>query len=324
MRNPPPSTTPAPMPAAPEKHPAPATPTAAVTPPAPVTAAAPQPPAPRPAADPAPAAGSKLPIGRVAGQDIDVSELLGLWLHQDSLQVLENLDHLVLGRLVLAEADRLSVQIDPQRAEKAYQDAVAAIEKTLNAKRPGVTLDRYVDEALGLDPVRYREYLRDESMRGLLAERVVRTWLLESERSEIRVIVVRTEEDSRTVSAALASGEAFADVAKRLSADGSAKDGGVVPAVVKSETPIARLASQTEVGKIGGPQYEKGAWLFVLVEARPEALKGEWKDVAAAVEKSLVEKPVADLEVSQWKPVMVARYGVDISPLLEMAGQRSR
>jgi len=253
-----------------------------------------------------------------------VSELLALWLHQDSLQVLENLDHLVLGRLVLAEADRLSVQIDPQRAEKAYQDAVAAIEKTLNAKRPGVTLDRYVDEALGLDPVRYREYLRDESMRGLLAERVVRTWLLESERSEIRVIVVRTEEDSRTVSEALASGEAFADVAKRLSADGSAKDGGVVPAVVKSETPIARLASETEVGKIGGPRYEKGAWLFVLVEARPEALKGEWKDVAAAVEKSLAEKPVADLEVSQWKPVMVARYGVDISPLLEMAGQRSR
>src|SRR6185369_6525222 len=164
----------------------------------------------------APAAGSKLPIGRVAGQDIDVSELLALWLHQDSLQVLENLDHLVLGRLVLAEADRLSVQIDPQRAAKAYQDAVAAIEKTLNAKRPGVTLDRYVDEALGLDPVRYREYLRDESMRGLLAERVVRAWVLGNEHADIRVIVVRSDDDSRKVGEALASGKSFEDVAREL------------------------------------------------------------------------------------------------------------
>jgi parvulin-like peptidyl-prolyl isomerase len=225
---------------------------------------------------------------------------------------------------VLAEAGRLGVQVDPEKSEKSYQDAVAAIEKTLNTKRPGVTLDRYVDEALGLDPVRYREYLRDESLRGLLAERAVRTWVLESERAEIRVIVVKSEEDSRKVTDALAAGEAFADVAKRLSADGSAKDGGSVPPVVKGDTPISRLAFQTDVGKVGGPQYEKSSWLFVKVEARPEPLHGDWKDVAAAVEGSLVDRPVADLEVSQWKPVMVARYGVDVSPLLEMAGQRAR
>src|SRR5512144_631938 len=160
--------------------------------------------------------------------------------------------NIVLRRLVLAEGGRFAVHIDPDKHEKAYQDAVSAIEKTLTAKHPGVTLDRYVDEALGLDPVRYREYLRDESLRGLLAERVVRTWVLESERAEIRVIVVKSEEDSRKVTDALAAGEAFADVAKRLSADGSAKDGGSVPPVVKGDTPIARLAFQTEVGKVGG------------------------------------------------------------------------
>jgi hypothetical protein len=318
MPNPPAPSSPAPY-VAPAPKPAPADPPApAAQDQKPVATPA------KPAAPPAPSTNGAKPIARVAGKDIDVSELLNLWLHQDSLQVLESLDHLVLGRLVLAEAGRLGVQVDPERTEKAYQDAVAAIEKTLTAKHPGVTLDRYVDEALGLDPVRYREYLRDESLRGLLAERAVRTWVLESERAEIRVIVVKSEEDSRKVSDALAAGEAFAEVAKRLSADGSAKDGGGVPPVVKGDTPIARLAFQTEVGKVGGPQYEKSTWLFVKVEARPEPLKGDWKDVSAAVEKSLSERPVADLEVSQWKPVMVARYGVDVSPLLEMAGQRSR
>jgi hypothetical protein len=267
----------------------------------------------RPGARPA-----HLPIAKVAGRDIDVSELLGLWLHQDSMQVLEHLDHLVLGRLVLAEAARLGVHVAPEASEKAYRGAVEIIEKSITAKRPGLTLDRYVDEALGLDPVRYREFLRDESLRGLLAERVVRTWLLTSERSEIRVIAIKSEQDSRKVRDALAAGEAFEEVALRLSADSSAKEGGRVPPVVRGDSPIARLSFQTEIGQVGGPQYEKGAWLYVKVEARPEPLRGDWKELAAAVEQSLAAGPVVDLEVSQWKPVMVERYGVDISPLMKL------
>jgi hypothetical protein len=270
-------------------------------------------PAPLPAGKPAP-----LPIARVAGKDIDVAELLGLWLHQDSLQVLEHLDHLVLGRLVLAEAARLSVAVDPEASEAAYKKAVETIEKTIGAKRPGLTLDRYVDEALGLDPVRYREFLRDESLRGLLAERVVRAWILGSERCEVRVIAVKTEEASREVREALAAGEAFEEVARRLSADASSKDGGRVPPVVRGDSPIARLAFQTEIGQVGGPQYEKGAWLFEKVEARPVPVTGEWKVVGPAVLKSLAESPVLDLEVSQWKPEMVERYGVDITPLMRI------
>ena len=274
--------------------------------------------------DPARTSDGSLAIARVAGADVDVSELLALWLHQDSLQVLESLDHLVLGRLVLAEAKRLGVAVAPERVDQAYQQAVEAIEKTLTQKRPGVTLDRYVDEALGLDPLRYREYLRDESLRGLLAERVVRAWVLGNEHAEIRVIVVRSDEDSRKVGEALAAGEAFADVATKLSADPSAKDGGRVPPVVRGETPIARLAFSTDVGKVGGPQYEKGSWLYVHVEAKPEAIPGAWTEIAAAVEASLEKRPVADLEVSQWKPVMVQRYGVDVSPFLRIAGQGGR
>lgn len=265
-----------------------------------------------------------LTIAKVAGSAVDVSELLALWLHQDSLQVLESLDHIVLGRLVLAESSRLGVQVAQEKGDQAYQKAVDTIEKTLTQKRPGITLDRYVDEALGLDPVRYREYLRDESMRGLLAERVVRAWVLGSEHADIRVIVVRSDEDSRKVGEAIAAGEAFADVARRLSADPSAKDGGQVPPVVRGETPISKLAFATDVGKVGGPQYEKGSWLYVLVESKSQAMPGDWQDLGAAVEKSLEERPVADLEVSQWKPAMVARYGVDVSPFLRIAGQGGR
>ena len=336
MPNPPRASEPAPIAAKPASSAAPgaqadpagpsAAPPQAV---APASGSAPGP-SPAPAAAPAVAtapsgnATKGLTIAKVAGSDVDVSELLALWLHQDSLQVLESLDHIVLGRLVLAESNRLGVKVDPEKSDKAYQQAVEAIEKTLAQKRPGITLDRYVDEALGLDPLKYREYLRDESLRGLLAERVVRAWVLGNEHAEIRVIVVRSDDDSRKVGEQLASGKSFEDVARELSADPSAKDGGRVPPVVRGETPISRLAFATDVGKVGGPSYEKGSWLYVLVEAKPAPIPGGWDELSAAVEKSLVERPVAELEVSQWKPAMVARYGVDVSAFLRIAGQGGR
>ena len=63
---------------------------------------------------------------------------------------------------------------------------------------------------------------------------------------------------------------------------------------------------------------EQVAALTKELRERPEPLKGAWKDVGPAVEKRLAEQPVVDLEVSQWKPVMVERYGVDISPLMRL------
>ena len=332
MPNPTRAGDPAPMPAKPATASASADPAGppAAPPQAPAPVAAPDVPAAgtappgNAASRPAAPTANALTIAKVAGSEVDVSELLALWLHQDSLQVLESLDHIVLGRLVLAESNRLGVKVDPAKSDQAYQQAVETIEKTLAQKRPGITLDRYVDEALGLDPLKYREYLRDESLRGLLAERVVRAWVLGNEHAEIRVIVVRSDDDSRKVGDALASGKPFEDVARELSADPSAKDGGRVPPVVRGETPISRLAFATDVGKVGGPSYEKGSWLYVLVEAKPAPIPGGWDDLAATVEKSLVERPVAELEVSQWKPAMVARYGVDVSPFLRIAGQGGR
>ena len=95
-------------------------------------------------------------------------------------------------------------------------------------------------------------------------------------------------------------------------------------AVVRSDTVMGRLAFQSEVGQVGGPQYEKGAWLFVHVDARPKPLEGGWGGIGEAVETSLSERPLADLEISQWKSAMVERYHVDINPILRIAGQPTK
>jgi hypothetical protein len=158
-------------------------------------------------------------------------------------------------------------------------------------------------------------------MNQLLAERVTRAFTLESERADIRVIVVKGEDKVKEVQSALAAGEAFPDVARRLSTDPSSKDGGRVPPVIRSETVMGKLAFTTNVGEVGGPQYSQGACLFVRVEGRPQALTGNWTEIASAVEKSLAERPIEELEFSQWKFTMLRRYPVDLSPFLKLAGQ---
>lgn len=279
---------------------------------------------PGPGASPGPGPSAGMPgltIATVAGKPIDVSELLAQWVHQSSSDAFDHLDHLVLSRLVKAEAQRLSLRIEPERSEKAYAEAVTKIESGIGKKRPGVTLDKWVDQVLGLDPYVYRERLRDDALRQLLAERVTRAFTLQSERAEVRVIVVMTEGKVKEVQAALAAGEAFEAVARRLSADPSAKDGGRVPSVIRSETAMGLLAFSTKVGEVSDPSYQAGAWLIAKVDARPAPIEGLWPDIAATVEKSLAEHEIEDIEYSQWRGTMLRRYQVDIAPFLRLAGE---
>jgi parvulin-like peptidyl-prolyl isomerase len=311
-------------PAAPPKAAEPATSAQSAVAPAPAAQDQAKPAAQGPAA-PAPAAtppsGAEPIVATVAGKPVYVSELLAQWLYSDSLQVLEQLDNLAVGRLVVTEATRLGVRIQPELASAAYERGVQAIEKEIQGKRPGMTLDRYVDQFLGLDPIRYRERLRDDALRSLLGERVVRGWLLQNEHAFLRVIVVQSEEDAKAVQADLASGTAFPEVAEKRSKDESRKQGGRIAPIVKGDTPIGRVAFTTDVGKVGGPVQESGRWLFVLVEKRGLPLEGDWTVLGPAVEASLGEQRVDELELQQWKKSMRERYDVDLKPFLRLVGE---
>ncbi|MFN0243881.1 MAG: hypothetical protein ACKVWV_13415 [Planctomycetota bacterium] len=309
-----------------------ATPSTASTDPAAQTASAPAS-APTPAA-PTPAApsvaasadgGARAPlvIATVAGSQIDVTELLAQWMHRDSRQVREELDHLVMDRLVLAESRRLGVTVAPEEVEKAYAQATASIETEIQKKRAGLTLDRYVNQMLGLDVRHYRERLRDAALKRELASRVIRAWVLQSEHANIRVIVVKDEEQLKAVQDALAGGMTFEEAARKHSSESSADDGGRVPPVVRSDTTMGRLAFATEVGAVGGPKFEQGAWLLIRVDSRPAPIPGTWPDIRETVEKSLAERGVEDLELSQWQATALERYDVDVTPLLRLVGEPS-
>jgi len=274
-----------------------------------------------------PVAGDDVIVASVAGKPIFASELVAQWLYAGRSEARDQIDNLVLGRLVVAEATRLGVRIDPEMAEAAYTKGLEALEKQIQSSRKAfenISLDRYVDQFLGLDPKRYRERLRDDALRSLLGARVVRGWLLQSDHAFLSVIVVRSEEDKKTVETELAAGTAFAEVAKLRSKDASAADGGRIAPIVRGNTPIASIAFATEPGKVGGPISEGGDFLFVRVEKRGSPLAGAWDVLGPAVEASIGEQNVDQLELEQWRRAMRERYTVDLTPFLRLAGEATR
>ncbi len=274
---------------------------------------------------PAPAATTVEPIvAVVAGRPVYVSELLTQWVYARNHEVLKQLDNLALGRIVEAEAQRLQVRVEPAFTTAAYERTVAEMEAEIKKKNPKLGFDSYVDRVMGLDPIRYRQQLRDVALRQQLGERVARAWLLSAERSDVRLIVAKDDTQAAVVKAGLAAGKDFADLARLHSADASSADGGRIPPVVRSDSPIGRLAFSGEVGKVVGPLTEAGRQLWMLVESRPVPLTGAWPELAAAVEADLAQRPVDELEMAQWRSAMQLRYEVDFQPFLRLVGQEGR
>jgi len=275
---------------------------------------------------PASAAGpaGQVVIARVAGDAIDVVELLKQWMHRDSYDVFQQMNRLVANRLVGLESKRLGIVADEALVEQRYKQAVEDIEKSMQKKYPGIVLDKFVDTVLGLDPLKYRETIREDARRGWYAERCVRAFVLQSEHANVRLIALRSEDELKTAQAELASGVAFEEVARLRSADSSSKEGGRIAPVIKGDSPMGKLAFNTAIGAVGGPEYQQGAWLLIKVESRPKPLEGGWKEIAAEVEKGLTGMLIDDIEYKQWETAMQKRYQIDLSPMLRLCGEPLR
>jgi len=259
-------------------------------------------------------------VAYVAGDPIDVRELLAHWAHRDSRSVFDFTDRLVTGRLALAEANRLGVKLDPQQVDERVNETRTALAGMLEGS--GVDVDRYLMEKLGLDPTRYFELVRDETVMQLMSERAVRAWTLGSEHAEVAVIVVATKEEAEAAVGRLNAGEVFEEVARALSMDPSAENGGLLPPVVKSEMSVlSRLAFRTKIGEWGGPIAEGGSQILIKVKKHTKALEGAWDVVGPSVEADLSTRPVEDPEYWQWRGAMGRRYKIDMRPLFRLLGE---
>lgn len=279
--------------------------------------AEPDAPAPREADDPS----RPLVVARVAGTDIDVRELLSQWLFHDSPGVHETLGELILARFSFAEAARLGMRIPDSELDLAYERGLEALAAEIDRVSPGIAVDAYIERSRGLDPETFRARLKEQTSRALIAERVVRAWLLATDHVIARAIVTDSAAEMTRVEELLAQGADFETVAAEKSVDPSRARGGLLPPITRGEHRLSRLAFVTRVGDLGGPIEEQGRFMLIRVEERPRPVDGNWAEVGAAVERSLDRRPVDPMEWLQWEEAMYARYGVDTQPFLDLVGE---
>ena len=259
-------------------------------------------------------------LAYVAGEPLTTSAFLGRLLHRESRTVFDTIDRQVTSRLALMEAQRLGIKLDPALVDAAFAADSESMRTVL--ANAGYEVDRYLLEELGLDPGRYFELMRDEVVEQLMTERVMRAWLLSNARVTLRVIVTDDAEAMQAALLRLEAGEDFAAVAESVSVDPSGQDGGRLPPMVQSElSPMVRLAFRTTVGEVGGPVEQDGRQILLMPVQLDPALTGNWAAIGEQVEADLLATPSGDPEYWQWRSAMGRRYQVDLSPLLELAGE---
>lgn len=261
-------------------------------------------------------------VAHIAGQPLTTAELLQSWLHRDSPGVRALLDELILERLIVLESIRLGVSVDDTQRQAARLQALDRLDREVAASgAESLGSDEFLRQRLGLNPGPYKERIQRQAELDLLAERVVRAWLLCTPHAQVRVIVLETREQVSEVQALLAAGEPFDHLARTWSVDDSGAEGGRVPPVVRGRAPLALVAFETPVGEVGGPVREGDQWLLMQVDARPAPLSPERPgELSRAVEASLLRRPIEDPEYWQWKSAVVLEHEVDMTPFFRLMG----
>lgn len=263
-------------------------------------------------------------LGRVGGEPLHYAEFLRrMWL-SDANAARDVIEQMVFARMVLFEADRLAVQLDPQLVDGALAKAVAAVEKRLADKGAKLSFDEHVRRSFEVEPALYRASMRNDAIVSLLAERCVRAWELESGLCRVRISEFADRAKLDLALSELGAGKSFEAVAA-VHGDGEDEKAGYTRVtIVRSESQdLARVAFATAVGDIGGPVQQGAVWLLLKVDGREEGRDVRWPGDAAAVEGSLERDPLENVEYVQWRAAMTRRYQLDLGPFLELvAGKR--
>jgi len=282
---------------------------------------------PAPAQPAAPAVGAATLVGSVGGEGIDVQEFLSrLWV-RDSGRVREVLEQIVFERLTLLEAERLGLAVDPADVDRVLADAYASMGAKLTEQGSQLTVAEHIRQNLGMDPAFYEQHMRSDAIVQLLAERCVRAWALENERTVVEVLDLAGEDALHQVQEGLDAGRDFADLAAEFGTEKTPDGKPPRLSLVRSEShPLARLAFATEVGAVGGPLVQGSGYLLLRVVERLDPETSGSEDTPGTgpdrqhLEASLAAEEVDNLEFVQWRAAMVRRYDVDLAPLFELVG----
>jgi hypothetical protein len=261
-------------------------------------------------------------VAYAGARAIAVGDLLELWLQRDSQSLWAQLNLLLASELARLEAERLGFDLTPAEVERRFARNLAGIEAQWRRVYPELSFERVLRDVLEVDPGRYRQRLRDETVRELVTERVVRAHTLGLRRARVRLIAVETRAEAVALRARIEAGEDFAALAREHSLDPSRESGGRLPWLPDAAaSPLAQAAFGVGPGEVAGPLNLGGRELLLGVEEHLEPDPAQGDELLERVRLSLAGEPVSEGEFVAWQVAVQERHPVDLGPLYRLLAE---
>lgn len=177
----------------------------------------------------------------------------------------------------LAEAHLMA-----EGAEKAQLGAGSEFDARMKYYRMRALRDTFFEKKVRDSvTVETAKSLYDERIKGIPVQKEVRA----------RHILVKTEEEAKTLAKELSGGADFAELAKKHSQDGGGEGGGDLGYFTAGQMvkPFEEAAFATEVGKISAPVQTKYGWHLIKVEDKRDRKLPSFDEVKDQIVASLVQ-----------------------------------
>lgn len=243
----------------------------------------------------------------VAGEAIHKSQVFDRLAESDPALAQALIDLCVLDRVVDAAVQRFGIDVSEAEIAARVHAEEAALRADASLDESDTALDSLVRGRFGTDLASYRASLRREVARVLLRSYVIRYLALREDAAEVRLFVHHDPAVLADVADRVRRGADFASLARRLSEDESAANGGALPAFGRATRhPVAEAAFRLAPGELSAPIPIDGAARSALVWCVAQR-QGRAVSFAAArdeIVKALDTRPITPFEQNAF----VVRY----------------
>jgi peptidyl-prolyl cis-trans isomerase C len=162
----------------------------------------------------------------------------------------------------------------------------------------------------------------DEAVRASYDEQAAKVEA--EERVRARHILVASEDEARDISARLANGEAFEELAAEYSLDGSGELGGDLGYFTAEDMvqPFSQAAFSLEVGEVSEPVQTEFGWHVIKLEDRRTGGAMPFEDVEGAIRMVLLRQSVQDKLIELRQEAEIEVHDPDLKRLQEMTEQQ--
>lgn len=250
-------------------------------------------------------------LGSVGGKPISTDQFMrrAWWRNQTEMKSV--LDQLVVERLVILEAERLGLGVDPGQVEAQLLPALQALRD--RAAELGIEVEEMI-RSRDYDPANYRLQMRNDAIIELLLHRAVRAFVLEREHCVVRMLEVPDRAAVAEVQKGLTEGRGYGELLAAHGLPEVQAEGERRMVLVQDErSPLVRLAFRSPVGEVAGPVSMDGVFVFIWVDEKVAPVDPERADLRVLAEGSLASRGPDEFEYLQWRAAMSQRYAIDLS-----------